>query len=192
MNKGRAECESQQQNDRDRGQSPVSDGGALTRFGAGLGAVPTFDSGNFGRRARTLLGGGFGAVPAGVQKAMFEGPVLSQAVTRSEVPGEADRRGWPLPEPARQSHCPLCRQKEPDSGSERHSASHLIAANDGPEQVAVHDARGGGPGVEGHLNPGRHRNGPHSAVLPVEVYDAPSSVALLDMHHGERRHFGPA
>jgi hypothetical protein len=29
-------------------------------------------------------------------------------------------------------------------------------------------------------------------VLPVEVYDAPSSVALLDMHHGERRHFGPA
>ena len=126
MNKGRAEGESQQQNERDCGQSPVGDRGALTVLGAGLGAAATFNSLNFGqpaltllgtglgavspfdsfhfgrrvltllgagwgavstfdsfhlgRRTLTLLGGDLGAVPAGVQKAMFEGPVLSQIV----------------------------------------------------------------------------------------------------------------
>ena len=91
MNKGRAKGESQQQNERDCGQSPVGDKGALVLLEAGLGAASTFASFHFGRLALTLLaaswgaaracvsfhfgpralalyGGSLGAVPAGVEK----------------------------------------------------------------------------------------------------------------------------
>jgi|HubBroStandDraft_6_1064221.scaffolds.fasta_scaffold311576_2 hypothetical protein len=57
MNKRRAERECQQQNETDSGQSAVGD-----------------------RVALTLLGAGLWAVPASVQEAMLEGPVLSQII----------------------------------------------------------------------------------------------------------------
>jgi len=46
MCEGRAECESQQQNKRDGGQSPVGDRGALTLFGGGLEDTSNFNSVN--------------------------------------------------------------------------------------------------------------------------------------------------
>src|ERR1022692_1738834 len=71
-------------------------------------------------------------------------------------------------------------------------APHLVAANDGPEHVAVHDASGGGPRVDGHLNPGGHRNDPpHAPVLPVEVHDTPPAIPLLYVGHRKRRHLRP-
>src|SRR5579864_272696 len=57
MDESGTKVERQQQNERCCGQSPVGD-----------------------RRTLALLGDGLGAVPAGVEKAMFEGPVLSQIV----------------------------------------------------------------------------------------------------------------
>jgi len=58
MNESRAECEGQQQNERDCGQSPVGDRGALTLLRAGLMAASIVDSLPVGRRALMLLGAG--------------------------------------------------------------------------------------------------------------------------------------
>jgi glycine/D-amino acid oxidase-like deaminating enzyme len=59
-------------------------------------------------------------------------------------------------------------------------------ANYGPEDITVRYSGGGGPCVDGHLHPGRHRNRPHAAVLPVKINYAPSAIPLLHVVHRKR------
>ena len=87
MCEGRAECESQQRNERDGGQSPVGNRGALTLFEGGLGVAFTFGSFNFGRRALSLFGGGlreasnFNSVSLGLRVRTLLGGVLGAVST---------------------------------------------------------------------------------------------------------------
>jgi hypothetical protein len=67
MNKRRAECESQQQNNRDSGQSPVGD-----------------------RLALALCVMGLRAMAAGMQKAMLESPILRQIIPAVRIPITSD------------------------------------------------------------------------------------------------------
>ena len=58
------------------------------------------------------------------------------------------------------------------------------------EHATVSDAGRRRPRIGRHLHPSRHRNRPHPAMLPDEVHDAPTAVALLDVAERERRHLG--
>ena len=80
----------------------------------------------------------------------------------------------------------------PDHLFAEHVAAHLVAANDGAEHVSVRDAGGGGPGIDRHLHPDRHRNGRHAPVFSVEIDDAPPAISLLDVVHRKGGDLGPA
>jgi len=73
----------------------------------------------------------------------------------------------------------------------QHVALHLIATIHGPENKSVHHAGGSGPGIDGDLHPHWHRNGPNPSVLPVQIHDAPPSVALLYVPHRKCGDLGP-
>src|ERR1017187_5006513 len=88
------------------------------------------------------------------------------------------RRGWA--------------QHLPDNLLGQHVALYLVASVDGPEHVAVYHAGWSGPGIDGPLDPNRHRHRADAPVLPVQIHDAPPSIPLLDVAHGKRCHFGPA
>src|SRR5712691_13420997 len=68
----------------------------------------------------------------------------------------------------------------------------LVRAVYGPKYVALRHACRLRPGVDCDLNPGRHRNCAHAAVLPDEVHDAPATVSLLNVFECKRRYFGAA
>src|ERR1022692_3218815 len=72
------------------------------------------------------------------------------------------------------------------------TSPYLVASVDGPEHVAVYHAGWSGPGIDGHLDPNRHRHRADAPVLPVQIHDAPAAIPLLHMRHRERRHFRPA
>ena len=74
---------------------------------------------------------------------------------------------------------------------------HLTTAVDRSEHVAIFYGSGTGPvwsgtgpGIDCNLDPGRHRNRAHAAVLSNEVHDAPASIVLLYVRHGKRRDLG--
>jgi hypothetical protein len=73
----------------------------------------------------------------------------------------------------------------------QHVASHLVAANYGPEDESVHHAGRAGPCIDCHLDPRRHRNRPHAPVLAVQIDDAPPAIALLHVVHRKRGDLGP-
>src|SRR5262245_11955922 len=54
------------------------------------------------------------------------------------------------------------------------------------------DAGGDGPQINDRLHPGSDWNRPELVPLSADIYDAPSTFALLKMFNGDRGAFGPA
>src|SRR2546425_7252312 len=69
-------------------------------------------------------------------------------------------------------------------------ALYLVASIHRAEYAAVGQAGRGAPGVDCHLDPGRHWNSADAAMLTHEVNDAPATIALLDVSERERSHLG--
>jgi hypothetical protein len=69
-------------------------------------------------------------------------------------------------------------------------ALYPVASIHRAEYAAVGQAGRGGPGVDRHLDPRRHWNGAHAAVLANEIDDASAPIALLDVCERERRYLG--
>jgi hypothetical protein len=71
-------------------------------------------------------------------------------------------------------------------------ALHLVGSIDRSENVSVRHAGPNRPGINRHFHPDWHRHSPHAPVLPEEIHDAPPAIALLNMTHRQRGHFGAA
>lgn len=69
-------------------------------------------------------------------------------------------------------------------------ARNSVGAIHRTEDVAIGHVGPGSPGIDRHLDPVWHRDGPYAAVLANEVDDAPASVPLLHMRESHRGHFG--
>jgi hypothetical protein len=80
----------------------------------------------------------------------------------------------------------------PDNLLTQAFARQFIGAIHWPENVTIHNTGSRGPRIDHHLDPGRHRHRANATVLPFEVDDAPSTIALLDVREGECRDFRPA
>jgi len=68
-------------------------------------------------------------------------------------------------------------------------AGNSIGAIHGQEDLPTFNASRGRPGIDRHLNPGRHRRCSDATVLSLEIDNAPPAVALLDVRERQRRHF---
>jgi hypothetical protein len=65
------------------------------------------------------------------------------------------------------------------------------SANDGPEHWAIANPGSGRPRIDRHLDPGRHGDSPHPAMLPDQIHNAPPAIPLLDVLERERRDLRP-
>src|ERR1022692_4246096 len=83
-------------------------------------------------------------------------------------------------------------QHLPDNLLGQHVALYLVASVDGPEHVAVYHAGWSAPGIDGHLDPNRHRHRADAPVLAVQIDDAPAAIPLLHVPHRKRGDLGPA
>src|ERR1017187_1232029 len=61
-----------------------------------------------------------------------------------------------------------------------------------PEYLTVGDGGSRRPGVNRHLDPRRHRDRAHPAVLSKEIDDAPATLTLLGVLERKGRHLGSA
>jgi len=69
---------------------------------------------------------------------------------------------------------------------------HLVAPADPTQDRAIGEPGRCRPGVDGDLDPRRHRDRAHPPVLADKVHDAPTVVPLLDVLERERGDLGPA
>src|SRR5450759_3190447 len=93
--------------------------------------------------------------------------------------------------PRNTSRCRIPLEQLPNDLLTESDPLHPAGAVHGPEYKTVSDAGGGRPRIDSHLDPSRHLDRPHAAMLANEVHNAPSSVALLDVGDCERIHLGP-
>jgi len=78
----------------------------------------------------------------------------------------------------------------PDDLFAQHFACDSVSAINWTEDVTFRHTGRRCPSIDGHLNPGRHRNGADATVLADQVNDAPTAIALLQVREGECSHLG--
>src|ERR1035437_3967367 len=84
-------------------------------------------------------------------------------------------------DPGNTSRCRVPLEQLPDDLLAQADGLRLTTAVYRSEHVTVSDAGASRPRIGRYLDPGRHRNRPHPAMLPHEINDAPPTVALLDV-----------
>jgi len=67
---------------------------------------------------------------------------------------------------------------------------NLVATVHRSEYSAVRQTGCGGPSIDRHLHPRRHRHSSDAAVLANEVDNAPAAIALLDVRERQSRDLG--
>jgi hypothetical protein len=79
----------------------------------------------------------------------------------------------------------------PDNLLAQAFSGHHVSPVHRSKNTTICDAGPRGPGIDGHLNPSRHRHRANTTMLAL-IDDAPATVALLDVSERERGNLRPS